>query len=209
MLCGLEKGLLILWEGLKDLTAEAVQGAALPLEGIDHIHGGDSLPLGVFGVGDSIPDDVLKEDLEDTTGLLIDEARDTLDTTTTCQTTDGGLGDALDVVAKHLAVTLGSTLSKTLTTFTAARHVAELYCERLKTNWVAVWEDNRCDADDAVEAWRLYGAKLQASQTPMDRCAAIGVDRSAKVTWLEGKLLLRSTALDATLQCVHAAFRSP
>ncbi|MCP4453099.1 MAG: hypothetical protein GY809_16685, partial [Planctomycetes bacterium] len=44
----------------------------------------DSLPLGMLGVGDSITDDVLKEDLEDTTGLFVDEARDTLDTTTTC-----------------------------------------------------------------------------------------------------------------------------
>ena len=123
MHCGLEKGLLILWGGLKDLTAEAVQGAALPLEGIDHIHGGDSLPLGVFGVGDSIPDDVLKEDLEDTTGLLIDEARDTLDTTTTCQTTDGGLGDALDVVTQNLAVTLGASLSESLASFASSGHV--------------------------------------------------------------------------------------
>ena len=112
------------------LTAEAVQGAALPLEGIDHIHGGDSLPLGVFGVGDGIPDDVLKEDLEDTTGLLIDEARDTLDTTTTCQTTDGGLGDALDVVRQNLAVTLGASLSESLASFAATSHVDELFSKK-------------------------------------------------------------------------------
>ena len=55
----------------------------MPLEGIDDIHSGDSLPLCMFGVGDGITDDVLKEDLEDTTGLLVDQARDTLDTTTT------------------------------------------------------------------------------------------------------------------------------
>ena len=105
------------------LTAEAVQGATLPLQGIDHIHGGDSLPLGVFGVGDGIPDDVLKEDLEDTTGLLVDEARDTLDTTTACQTADGGLGDALDVVTQNLAVTLGASLSESLASFAATSHV--------------------------------------------------------------------------------------
>ena len=63
------------------LTAESVQGAALAFQSVHHIHGGDSLPLGVLGVGDGITDDVLKEDLEDTTGLLVDEARDTLDTT--------------------------------------------------------------------------------------------------------------------------------
>ena len=82
---GPEKGRLGRW--VKDvqmsLTSESVQGASLPLESIDNIHGGDSLPLGVFGVGDGIPDDVLKENLEDSTGLLIDESRDTLDSSTT------------------------------------------------------------------------------------------------------------------------------
>ena len=36
---------------------------------------------------------VLQEDLENTTGLFIDQTRDTFDTTTTSETTDGGLGD--------------------------------------------------------------------------------------------------------------------
>ena len=89
------------------LTSESVQGASLPLEGIDHIHGGDGLPLGVFGVGDGIPDDVLEEDLENSTGLLVDEAGDPLDSSPPRQTADGGLGDALDVVSQHLTVTLG------------------------------------------------------------------------------------------------------
>ena len=96
----------------------------MPLEGIDDIHGGDSLPLGVFGVGDSIPDDVLKEDLEDSTGLLIDEARDTLDSTTTRQPSDGGLGDALDVVSQHLTVTLGASLSQSFASFATSSHSA-------------------------------------------------------------------------------------
>ena len=105
------------------LTSESVQGASLPLEGIDNIHGGDGLPLGVFGVGDGIPDDVLKEDLEDSTGLLIDESRDTLDSSTASQPSDGGLGDALDVVSQHLAVTLGASLSESLSSFTTSSHV--------------------------------------------------------------------------------------
>jgi hypothetical protein len=87
---------------MNSLTAESVQSASLPLEGIDNIHGGDGLPLGVFSVGDSIPDDVLQENLEDTAGLFVDEARDTLDTSTASQTPDGGLGDALDVIPEHL-----------------------------------------------------------------------------------------------------------
>ena len=47
------------------LASKAIQSASLPLEGIDNIHGRDGLPLGVFGVGDGIPDHVLKEHLED------------------------------------------------------------------------------------------------------------------------------------------------
>jgi len=37
--------------GQAGLTSESVEGAALPLEGVDNLHGGDSLPLGVLGVG--------------------------------------------------------------------------------------------------------------------------------------------------------------
>ena len=108
---------------MNSLTAESVQSASLPLEGIDNIHGGDGLPLGVFSVGDSIPDDVLQENLEDTAGLFVDEARDTLDTSTASQTPDGGLGDALDVVPQHLAVTLGASLAESLSTFASSSHV--------------------------------------------------------------------------------------
>jgi len=104
------------------LTAESVQGASLPLEGVDNVHGGDGLPLGVFGVGDSVPDDVLEEHLQDASGLLVDEARDTLDTATAGQTPDGGLGDALDVIPEHLPVTLSASLSESLASFAASGH---------------------------------------------------------------------------------------
>lgn len=64
-------------------------------------------------VGDGVADDGLEEDLEYVTGFLVDEPRDTLDSSTTGQTTDGGLGDSLDVIAQDLAMALGSSLSKT------------------------------------------------------------------------------------------------
>lgn len=104
------------------LSTETVQGAALSLEGVDDVHGGDGLPLGVFGVGDGVTDHVLQENFQDTTSLLVDETGDTLDTTTTSQTTDSGLGNTLDVITKYLAMTLGSTLSESLSSFTTARH---------------------------------------------------------------------------------------
>ena len=51
------------------------------------------VPLSVLGVSNRVTDDVLEEDLEDATGLFVDKARDTLDTTTAGKTTDSGLGD--------------------------------------------------------------------------------------------------------------------
>ncbi|XP_027249323.1 uncharacterized protein LOC100757491 [Cricetulus griseus] len=87
----------------RNLASEAIQGAALALERVDYIHGGDGLALGVLGVGDGVADHVLQEHLQHPAGLLVDEAGDALDTTTSRQAADGGLGDALDVVTQDLA----------------------------------------------------------------------------------------------------------
>ena len=102
------------------LTSETVEGLSLTLEGIDNIHGSDSLAAGVLSVGNRVTDDVLEEDLQHTTRLFIDETRDTLDTTTTGKTTDRRLSNTLDIVAKNLSVTLGSSLSESLSSLTAA-----------------------------------------------------------------------------------------
>ena len=106
------------------LTAESVQGTALSLQGIDDIHGCDGLPLGMLGVCDGIPDHILKEHLQDTTGLLVDESGDTFHTTSSGQTANSGLGDSLDVVTKYFPVTLGAPLSESLSSFTTARHIS-------------------------------------------------------------------------------------
>ena len=109
------------------LASESVEGSSLPLEGVDNVHGGDGLPLGVLSVGDSVPDDVLQEDLENATGLLVDEARDTLDSSTTGQSPNGGLGDALDVVPEHLPVPLGAALAQSLASFTSSSHCSTMH----------------------------------------------------------------------------------
>ena len=54
----------------KRLSTKAIEGPALPFQCVYHIHGSHSLPLGVLSVGDSITDDILQEDLEDTSGFL-------------------------------------------------------------------------------------------------------------------------------------------
>jgi hypothetical protein len=104
------------------LSTESVEGAALSFQGIDHIHSGDCLPLGVLSVCDGITDHILQEDLEDSTCLLIDQARDTFDTTSASQTTDSWLGDTLDVITQDLSVTLGASLSKSFSSFATSRH---------------------------------------------------------------------------------------
>lgn len=53
---------------------------------------------------------------------LVHTGRNTLDATTTSETSDGRLGDALNVVAKNLAVTLGAALSESLTTLATWRY---------------------------------------------------------------------------------------
>lgn len=62
---------------------------------------------------------VFEENLKDTTGLFVDEARNTLDTTATSETANSGLGNTLDVVAKNLPVTFSTSLSET---FAALSH---------------------------------------------------------------------------------------
>lgn len=60
MICGPEKGLFrCIAECERESTSETVQGAALSFQSVDHIHGGDGLPLRVLGVGDRVADHVL------------------------------------------------------------------------------------------------------------------------------------------------------
>jgi hypothetical protein len=102
-----------------DLTTEAVESTALALEGVDDVERSDGLTLSVLSVCDSVTDDRLEEGLEHTAGLLVDHGGDTLDTTTTGETTDSRLGDSLNVVTQDLAVALGAAFAETLSAFAA------------------------------------------------------------------------------------------
>ena len=118
-----QKGLV--WKNsfsLLEFNLETVEGPALPLKSINNLHGSDGLPPGVLGVCHRIPDDVLKEVPEDASDLLIDVTADTLDTTSPGETADGWLCDTLDVLTHNLAMPLGTTLTKTLTTFASSGH---------------------------------------------------------------------------------------
>jgi hypothetical protein len=104
------------------LAAEPVEGAALALEGVDDVHGGDGFSTGVLSVGDGVADDVLEEDLEHAAGLLVDEPGDALHAAPPRKPPDRRLRDPLDVVAEHLAVPLGAALAQPLAALAAPRH---------------------------------------------------------------------------------------
>merc|ERR550519_546304 len=104
------------------LSSKAVQGPSLPFQSVHHIHGGHSLPFGVLRVGDGIADDVLQEDLENTPGLLVDETADPLDAPPPCKSPNRRLGDPLDVVPQHLAMSLGTSLAQSFSSFASSSH---------------------------------------------------------------------------------------
>ena len=52
--------------------------------------------------------------------------RNTLDATTAGETTDGRLGDALNVISKNLAVALGASFAEAFTTFSTCKNVSEM-----------------------------------------------------------------------------------
>jgi len=107
---------------IRCLSSEPIKCLALALQSVHHVHRSNGLATGVFGVGDTVTDHILEKDLEDTAGLFVDQSRDTLDTTTASKSSNGGLGDPLNVVAQNLSVTLGAALSETLSSFSTARH---------------------------------------------------------------------------------------
>ena len=118
---------------MRKLSSKSVQSPALPLEGIDDIKCCHCLTTSMLSVGNCIPDHVLKEHLENASGLLIDQARNTLHTSTTSQPPDCWLGDSLDVVSEHLPVSLGSSLSCISTWHVRSRH---LVCTLETLIWV-------------------------------------------------------------------------
>jgi len=104
------------------LTTETVEGPALPLEGVDNVHGGDGLAASVLGVGDSVADHVLKKDLENTTGFFVDKTTDTFNATTSRETANRGLGDSLNVIPQNLTVSFRTSFSESLATLSSSRH---------------------------------------------------------------------------------------
>merc|ERR550519_2162869 len=104
------------------LSSKAVEGPSLPLQSVYHIHGSHGLPFRVFSVGDCVTDDILQEDLENTPGLLVDQPTDPFGATPPCKSTDSRLGDPLNVVTQHLAMSLSTSLAQAFASFASSRH---------------------------------------------------------------------------------------
>jgi hypothetical protein len=66
----------------------------------------------------------------ETVGWVGHTGRDTLDTATTRQTADSGLGDALNVVTENLAMALGTALAEALAALAACGERRLASCAR-------------------------------------------------------------------------------
>ena len=76
-------------------------------------------------VRDRVADHVLEEHLQHTTGLLINQAGNALDTTTASESADGRLGDAFDVATEDLSVTHGAALAEAIATLAETGHFVD------------------------------------------------------------------------------------
>merc|ERR1719233_98702 len=98
----------------------------------------------MFSVGDRIPDHVLEEHLQNTPSLLIDQGCPECcpsapscaswhlpcpDLCLPCQSANGRLSDALNVVPQHLPVPLGTSLAQTFASLATASHVTNIVAD--------------------------------------------------------------------------------
>ena len=80
-----------------------VDGATLTVQGPHNIRGAHSLTLAHFNHSANVAKKVLQEKLQVEPRLLVDVGRDALDAAAASEAADGGLGDALDVVAEYFS----------------------------------------------------------------------------------------------------------
>ena len=76
-----------------DLATKAIEGPSLPLQCVHHVHCSNSLPVGMLGVSHSVPNHILEEHLQNAPSFLVNEPRDPLDPSPSCESPDGWLGN--------------------------------------------------------------------------------------------------------------------
>ncbi|KAH3671031.1 hypothetical protein OGAPHI_000742 [Ogataea philodendri] len=93
------------------LTTETVQSSTLSLQSVDNVQRSDGLSLSVLGISNSVSDNVLQEGLEHCSHFFVNQSGDSLDTTSSGESSDSWLSDTLDVISKNLSVSLGTAFS--------------------------------------------------------------------------------------------------
>ena len=113
MLCGDLHDYHGIWQSLGDLklinenqfmknrrvsisTSETIKSSALSLKSIYNVHSGDCLSSGVLGVCNCISDNLFKEGSEDSSGVVVDEAGDSFNTTSSAESSDCWFSDTID-----------------------------------------------------------------------------------------------------------------
>ena len=106
-------------------ATEAVQGLSLAFQRVDNVERSDSLAASVFSVCHGIANDILQKDLQNSTRFLVYEAADSLDSSPSGEPADGGLCNAVDIIAQDLAMALGAGLAESFSAFPASTHLVD------------------------------------------------------------------------------------
>lgn len=86
----------------------------MSLESVDNVHSSDGLSLGVLSVSESISDDSLEEALQNISAVFVDVEADSLNTTSSGESSDGWFSDAFEQRSVGLsAMSLGGDLTGT------------------------------------------------------------------------------------------------
>jgi hypothetical protein len=80
----------------------------------------------MFGVRYSVPNNVFQKDFQHTSRFFVNQTRDTLHSTTACQTPYSGLRYSLDIISQNFPVPLGTTFTETFPSFSSSSHDATL-----------------------------------------------------------------------------------
>ena len=104
------------------LTSKTIEGPPLAFQSVHHVHSSDCFTFRVLSVGNRVTNNILQKNFEHTSRFLIDQAGNSLDSTTACQSANGRFCDPLDVVTQNLSVTFRPTFSQSFASLTASRH---------------------------------------------------------------------------------------
>jgi len=107
---------------LVKLTSKTIQCASLSFQSIDYVHRCNGLTFGMFGVRNSVPNNVFQKDFQHTTGFLVNQTRNSLHSASACQPSNSRLRYSLDIVSQNFPVPLSATFPKTFTPFSSTSH---------------------------------------------------------------------------------------